>query len=248
MRAFTQMLLIAALLLVPAPSLRAQTAVDPSGHWEGAVQAPEMEVKIEIDLAKNSKGDLAGTFSNPAQNLKGLLLANFAVDGRSVSFQIKGSAPADRTFKGALSADGTSMSGEYTQGGYTIPFSMTRTGDPRIEPPAKSAPIGKELEGTWNSTLEVKGIQRRLVLTMSNQPDGTATGTFVNVDEGLEIPIATITQNASSVTLDVKAVGGSYSGALNPEGTELVGTWTQGPAALPLTSPRPVFRKYSSRL
>ena len=72
-------------------------------------------------------------------------------------------------------------------------------------------------------------------LTMANQPDGTATGSFVNVDEGLEIPITTITQKASSLTLDVKAVGGSYSGVLNPEGTELVGTWTQGPAVLPLT-------------
>ena len=57
----------------------------------------------------------------------------------------------------------------------------------------------------------------------------------MNVDEGLEIPIATITQKASSVTLDVKAVGGSYSGALNAERTELVGTLTQGPASLPLT-------------
>jgi hypothetical protein len=70
---------------------------------------------------------------------------------------------------------------------------------------------------------------------MTNQPDGTATGSFVNVEEALEIPIATITQKASTVTLDVKAVGGSYSGTLNSEGTELVGTLTQGAATLPLT-------------
>ena len=41
MRAFTRLLLVAALLLVPATSLLAQTAVDPSGHWEGTVQAAE---------------------------------------------------------------------------------------------------------------------------------------------------------------------------------------------------------------
>jgi hypothetical protein len=193
-----------------------------------------MEVKIEVDLTKNSKGELAGTFGNPTQNLKGLPLSNCAVEGRSVRFQIKG-APGERTFEGALAADGKSMSGHYTQSGYTMPFGLTRTGDPRIEAPARSAPIGKELEGTWIGTLDVGGKQVRLVLTMSNQPDGTATGSFVNVDEGLEIPITTITQKVSSVTLDVKAVGGSYSGALNPEGTELVGTLTQGPAVLPLT-------------
>jgi hypothetical protein len=39
-----------------------------------------------------------------------------------------------------------------------MPFSLTRTGDPRIEAPATSAPIGKELEGIWNGTLDVNGI------------------------------------------------------------------------------------------
>ncbi len=56
-----------------------------------------------------------------------------------------------------------------------------------------------------------------------------------NPGDGLEIPIASITQNASSVTLDLKAVGGSYSGKVNAEGTELVGTFIQGTAVLPLT-------------
>ncbi len=235
MRAVTRILLTAALLLSPASSLLAQTAADPGGHWEGAIHAPNMEVQIEIDLTKNSQGELAGTFGNPVQKLKGLPLANFAVDGRSIGFQIKGSAAADRTFKGALSADGTSMSGDYSQGGYTMPFKINRIGDARIEPPARSATIGKELEGTWSGTFDVNGVQRSLVLTMVNQPDGTATGTFVNVEEALEIPVTTITQQASTVTLDVKAVGGSYSGTLNAEGTELVGTLTQGAATLPLT-------------
>jgi len=58
MRPVTRMLLIAALLLLPARPVLAQTGVDPSGHWEGPIQVPQMEVKIEIDLAKNSKGEL----------------------------------------------------------------------------------------------------------------------------------------------------------------------------------------------
>jgi hypothetical protein len=75
----------------------------------------------------------------------------------------------------------------------------------------------------------------RAILTLSNQPDGTASGSLVTVDDGLEIPIATITQNASSLTLDLKAVGASYSGTLNPDATELAGTYTQGSLTLPLT-------------
>ncbi len=228
-------ILLTALLLAPAPPLLAQTVADPAGHWEGAIHTPNMAVNIEIDLAKNSTGELAGTFGQPAETLKGFPLANIVLDGRLIGFQIKGSAPADRMFKGALSADGETMSGQYSQGGHTMPFKLNRTGDPRIEPPARSAAIGKELEGTWKGTLDVNGAQRTLVVTLTNQPDGTSAGTFVNVEEALEIPIAAITQKASSVTLDVKAVGGSYSGVLNGDGTELVGTLTQGSAALPLT-------------
>jgi hypothetical protein len=225
--------LLAALLLSPLTSLLAQTAADLTGHWEGSIQAPTKEVRIEVDLAKNGQGELEGTFNNPAQNLKGLPLSNFSVEGRAVSFQIKG-APGERAFKGDLSADAKSISGDYNQSGYSVRFSLTRTGDPRIEAPAKSAPIAKELEGVWNGTLDAHGKQMRVVLTMANQPDGTATGSFVSVDEGLEIPIATITQKASSVTLDVKAVGGSYSGALNNDATELAGTYTQGSLVLSL--------------
>jgi hypothetical protein len=231
-------ILLAALFLVPVPSLRAQIATDPSGHWEGAIQAPGKEVRFEVDLAKNSKGELAGTFSNPAQHIKGYPLTNVALEGRSIRFLLKvtsGGGP----FEGVLSADGRSMSGNFStataEGNFTIPFSLTRTGDARIDAPPKSAPIGKELEGTWNGTLDVNGKEKRLVLKMSNQPDGTATGSLAAADDAVEIPIATITQKSSSLILDVKVVGGSYSGVLNADGTELAGTWTEGSLVLPLT-------------
>lgn len=105
MRLCHRTLLLATLLLLPMPSLRAQTAIDPSGHWEGAAQVPNMAVKIEIDLAKNSKGELAGTFGQPAQGVKGLPLATVAVEGRSVRFVVKG-GPDVSTFAGVLSDDG----------------------------------------------------------------------------------------------------------------------------------------------
>ena len=234
MRLVTRVLLTVALLFLPAPSLPAQTAVDPSGHWEGTVQAPNMDVKIEVDLTKNSKGELAGTFGQPAQRVKGIPLPTVAVEGRSVRFVVK-AGPDVSTFVGVLSADGKSMSGDVALGGQAVPFSLTRTGDARIAPVPKSPRIGKELEGTWNGTLDVGGNQQRLVLRMANQPDGTATGTIVSLDgSGVEIPIA-MTQKASALTIDVPSVGVSFVGVLNAAGTELVGKWTQGPSALPLT-------------
>jgi hypothetical protein len=235
MNPFTRIVLVAALLLGPAPSVLAQTAVDPSGHWEGAIQVqPNVEMKVEIDLAKNSKGELAGTFAQPAQGVKGLPLSTLTVEGRSIRFVVKG-GPEGATFQAMLSADRTSMSGEAAQGGYSVPFTLTRTGDARVAPVPKSPPIGKELEGTWNGALDVNGAQMRLVVKMANQPDGTAAGTIVSQDgSGVDIPIA-MTQKASNVTIDVPSVGASFAGVLNAERTELAGTWTQGPSALPLT-------------
>src|SRR4029450_11061317 len=127
------------------------------------------------------------------------------------------------------------ISGEAAQGGYSIPFTLTRTGDAKFAPVPRSAAIAKELEGTWNGALDLGERQMRRVVKMANRPDGTAVGTIVSVDgSGVEIPIA-MTQKASSLTIDVAAGGASYVGVLNAAGTELTGTWTQGPSSLPLT-------------
>ena len=220
---------ITSLLVYSAVSL---TAADPSGHWKGSVQATTMEVKIDVDLVKSTKGDLTGTLSSVDQKV-----TNVAVDGNRVSFQVKGMA-GQRVFRGSLSTDGQSITGDYTQGDHSMPFLLTRTGEARIESAIRNVAIAKELEGEWNGTLDVDGKQSRLVLRMSNQPDGNATGSVVKIGEGLEIPAATITQKGSSLALDFKAVGASYFGSLSADGTELAGTLTQGSLVLPL-----IFRR-----
>jgi hypothetical protein len=224
-------ILLGALLL---STISAQPATGPSGHWEGSIQSSIGELNFEIDLAKNSAGEFTGALNQPSEHIAALPLTSIAVDGKSVRFQVKGT-PGERAFKGTISDDGKSISGYYSQGGYTIPFSVTRTGDARFEAAVRNPPISKELEGVWNGTLAANGKELRGILTLSNQPDGTASGSFVTVDDGLEIPIATIAQNASSLTLDLKAVGASYSGTLNPDATEMAGTYTQGSHVLPLT-------------
>ena len=241
MRLFTRIQLLAALLLLSAHFLMAQTPAGTTdqfaGHWEGTVQIPSMELKIEIDLAKNSKGEFAGTFSSPARNVKGLPLSTVAVDGRTVRLILKAGREVS-TFVGVLSADATSIAGDASQGSESVPFYLKRTGEAQIAAAPKSPPITKELEGTWNGTLDVGERKVKLVITMANQPDGTATGMIVSQDgSGMEIPIA-MTQKASNLTIDVPSVGASYVGVLNAAGTELAGTWKQGTAVLPLTFQR----------
>ena len=222
--------LVVALLLSASPSF-AQTA-DPAGHWEGAVSAPMGEVFVEVDLARNEAGALVGTFGNPAQKLKGLPLHSVTVDGRTVRFGFIADNNGD--FNGTLNADGTFLSGMFTTRGLSLPFHLSRTGEARGLTVPRSPRIAKALEGVWHGTLDVNGTPLRLVLTMTNHDDGTATGGVVSVDQSdRQIPIA-IAQSASNVTLNIDAVGGVYTGTVNVAGTEMTGTYTVQGLELPL--------------
>ena len=162
----------------------------------------------------------------------GLPLASVTVDGRSVSLEIKTGAGGE-AFKGALSADGRSLSGDFLVSVYSVPFSLTRTGDARIEPAPRSPAIDKALEGAWSGTLDVDGRELPVVVTMTNHADGTATGDWAN-DGGVRIPI-TIAYQGSSLTLGTTVSTGSYFGTVSAQGTEIVGVFTEGALNAPLT-------------
>ena len=222
-----------ALILSSAGTL-AQPQARGSGHWEGTLQAPGQELTIVFDLARSGE-KWEGTMSVPEQKVTGLPLSAASVEGDTVKLAVK--LPGNPQFTGTLSADGQSLSGDFTQGGASTPLALKRTGDAKIEPPAKSTPITSGLEGSWEGTLDVKGTLLRLVLKLSNQADGVATGVLVSVDQGgAEIPISTIVQTGTQLKLRLPAIAGAYEGAL--QNGQLTGTWTQGPLTLPLVFKR----------
>jgi hypothetical protein len=218
-----------AFALTGVSAARAQSTADPSGHWEGSVQIPGNSVPFAIDLARDSKGQWIGAFTGA--DVKGLPLTKIAVTGPSVMFQ----ANSEQPFNGELSADGKTLAGTIILSGYSLPLAMTRTGDGRVDPLPTSAPIGRNLEGTWEGTLQASRGPMRLVLTMTNEANGRATGRVVSVDEGgLLLPVV-ITQNGSKVSYAMTVLTGSWAGELSGDGKELSGTYTQGETSLPLT-------------
>jgi hypothetical protein len=227
MRIALPFLLVVSLL---APAAALAQAVDASGHWEGTISTPMGEMLFHVDLSKNAKGEVIGTYSRPDNNLTGLPLTRVTLDGRAIVFVLTG----DTTFQGVLT-DGKTITGDVTAPIGTAPFSMTRTGDAVFAPAPKNASIAREFEGTWNGTLSLQGDRLRLVLRMANLADGTASGTIVSVDRGgLELTLG-MTQTASVITLNSPVIGGDFfTGTLNADG-ELAGTFSQGPVTAPLT-------------
>jgi CubicO group peptidase (beta-lactamase class C family) len=113
-------LVIVALLV--AGIAAADSTAGIAGRWEGAIEIPGAKLEGQIDLQSSDDG-WTGMISIPAQNARDLPLTDITVDGTTVGFSIEG-VPGDPTFKGAL--EGDVLAGEFTQGGQTFPFRLSR--------------------------------------------------------------------------------------------------------------------------
>jgi hypothetical protein len=212
----------------------AQKAADPTGHWTGTIHAPEMVVPFEADFQRDAKGELVGTIDLPAEKIHGLPMQRIVVDGAAIAFHVR----SDQPLTGTLSADGATITGDMTAAGGTAPFTMTRTGDPRMETAAPQPPIAAALEGTWSATIESGMGGMRIELSLANV-DNAATARLVNLDQGsLTIPASRIVQNGTALTLEFKSIGATYSGTVNADATAVAGTFTQTRGSVPVTFSR----------
>lgn len=196
----------------------------PRGHWTGTVTLPAQKLGLEVDIDKGAQGWI-GSISIPAQNASGLPMGTISFENGKCVFHLIG-VPGDPTFTGTLSEDGKTMSGTYTQGPGTFPFKLTRGGEPKVEQEKSSPAVAQEFLGDWEGKLDGGGL--RLVLKLSNEAAGSKAVLGSPDQGGAEVPVTSIDQKATKLTLDVKMVGGIYVGEINKEGTELNGTWTQG--------------------
>jgi CubicO group peptidase (beta-lactamase class C family) len=129
---------------VPAPSsaLPPPGQPDLDGHWEGTIDLPQDKLAIEIDFQRQAGetpggsgkggGGWQGTISIPAQSAKDMPLANITSitsAGGAVHFEIPG-IPGLPTFSGKWSADRQGISGDFSQGGATLKFSLVRAARP----------------------------------------------------------------------------------------------------------------------
>ncbi len=136
-------LVAAFLVVVPAAGSGAQPT--PSGLWEGAIlyDPGKTEIDMVVELARNAEGDWSGTIDVLPLRLKFHPLEDVSVDGSEVTFWLNRRSPhLDRMvrspFRGTLSDDGSTLEGEFVEGGENPhPFVLHRigdAGDPRPEP------------------------------------------------------------------------------------------------------------------
>jgi hypothetical protein len=142
-------------------------------------------------------------------------------------------------FRGTWDKEAQTITGNVKSGNNSVPFQLTRKGDPKVVLPKESSALPKELEGDWEGTLNAGSQTLRLVLGLKPGADGRAVATLLSVDQNNQsIPITSFNVDGEAVTFEVKLVNGSFKGKLNADKTQIAGEWTQGPNTLPLTFTR----------
>lgn len=127
---------------------------DVSGHWEGAVTLPGMELGLLIDLSLRD-GAWSGTADIPMQGAKGIALAGVRAVGDSLCFALAG-VPGEPTFRG-VRAD-SQITGRFTQRGQTFPFHLGReklAAPRRPQEPQRPFPYREEEVGYDNGPIHL---------------------------------------------------------------------------------------------
>jgi hypothetical protein len=204
---------------------------DMRGHWSGAVDTHDGSMVMEVDLDKTANGWI-GSLTIPARGSSGLPLDGITFADGKGSFRLPG-GPESAGFTGTLSADGKTLDGAFTAGPQSLPLKLTRTGEAKVALPKSSPAVAQEFVGSWEGTVKFD-VPLRIALTILNGKDGAEAG-VVSVDQGnARIRVNAVTQKGTKLSLDVKAVGGSYEGEINKENSEINGIWTQMGLTTPL--------------
>ena len=95
------------------------------------------------------------------------------------------------------------------------------------------ASLAQDIAGAWQGTLHAQS-DLRTVIKISKVEGGVQKATLYSIDQGGMGIAATVTRQGSTVKISVPAIGGTYEGKLDSDGTTIVGNWTQGDKPLPL--------------
>lgn len=104
---------------------------------------------------------------------------------------------------------------------------------------AQNVAAPKPITGIWLGVLDVNSFKLRLLLKVTQTPDGKLTAKLDSLDQAAnDLPIDSITSEAGIVRFNASNLGLSYEGKLNADSSEIVGELKQGPGTYPVTFKR----------
>ena len=158
-------------VVAQADSKAAQSTGNLEGEWNGTLDANGTKLRLVVKIAKTKDGKLTATLDSPDQNATGIPIDSVEQTPTGVKLTLTGIAAS---YEGKLNADGSQITGDWKQGGGSLPLVLTRagskagTGDKHIGLPATLA--GFEDEGAFGITLNEEQIG---VVKFSWKKDGS---------------------------------------------------------------------------
>jgi hypothetical protein len=228
--------LIGTILL--ASAALSQAAESAAGRWEGTAQIPGQEQRLVVDLSDEGGKGWIGSIIIPGFGIKGAELAELHVQGGDFACVIKGALGNERVgrteLKGHLTASGQ-LAGDFTQGGNTAPFVLSKTGPAQVDLPPRSTAVARELEGEWKGDYEMMGYARHATIIFSRQRSEGIPVEFTIVGKKVNnVPVSLVTQDDDFITVKSEEFGITFEGRFSKDVGEIKGTLSQGPLEAPL--------------
>src|SRR5215470_15084462 len=120
MKKATTILLV---LLSLSVALRGQTTKGLEGSWNGALDAGGQTLHLVLTVTKSADGSFSGKLDSVDQGAT-IPIDVIKVTGESVHLELKS---IEVKFDGKLNAAATELSGEFSQGGATLPLTLKRS-------------------------------------------------------------------------------------------------------------------------
>jgi len=95
------------------------------------------------------------------------------------------------------------------------------------------------IEGAWQGTLKVSGIEFRIVFKLSQGPEGILTATMDSPDQGAkDIPVDEVIFENGNLRLEIKSAMVTFEGKLKDDDLSIEGEWKQSGQSFPLVLKR----------
>jgi len=93
----------------------------------------------------------------------------------------------------------------------------------------------QSIVGDWLGTVQLGSVELRMQLHIAKEPKGGYTATLDDIDHGQNgVAVTSLSLIDSKLTFVADPLSAAYEGSMNPEGTAIDGSWSQG-AILPVT-------------
>lgn len=104
-------------------ALFAATTNDVVGNWRGTLDTGMANLRLRLNITKTAGDAATGTMDSLDQGANGIPLSAITLKDGKVRFEVRG---VGGVYEGTLGADGATVTGEWQQGGGSLPLEFKK--------------------------------------------------------------------------------------------------------------------------